>query len=624
MNLKNLKTKNKLIFSFSSIVLLVIAVTGIGVWSLTDVNGKHNNLEVIKQTRADLLSARLYMRTFVHLRDTQYFEISLKSINTAISAIEKLKAQLTIKDNKELADQYLNRLNEYKSLMLVNRNAIVAQTNSIDLRAKVRNEIKAEFQISGLPEHHKMNYYFTNARLTGTYIYALNKPEYFEEYKNFIGLTIQEAGSLHLKEVILLLTSYNQAMEDFMSAYKTSKETELKLVDKGKEIVAIADHMEENILEYVNMAYKGALSMMFIGALLSVVISIIITYVLTKYITSMLKKGVALAQTFADGNLTFRVPQEDLVIKDEMGDLARAMVTMGDKIKEVIEGVLTSAENVVSASFQISSTSQQISQGASEQASSVEEVSSSMEQMSSNIQQNAENSQHAEAIAQTASKGIAVVAEKAQKAMEANRIIAEKINIINDIAFQTNILALNAAVEAARAGEQGRGFAVVAAEVRKLAERSKIAADEIVTLSKTSLDLVETTAIQMGKIIPDIERTSKLVVEITASSNEQSSGSDQINNALQQLNNVTQQNAAASEELATSAEEMTSQAEMMKEQVSYFKTGNHVKTGEKKLHSKTAALSGQTKKTSEKASPRNHNGISLRLLETKNEDYDSF
>ncbi|NJK93690.1 MAG: hypothetical protein HC905_01080 [Bacteroidales bacterium] len=165
------------------------------------------------------------------------------------------------------------------------------------------------------------------------------------------------------------------------------------------------------------------------------------------------------------------------------------------------------------------------------------------------------------------------VASRAEKAGTMNKSVSEKIRIINDIAFQTNLLALNAAVEAARAGEHGRGFAVVASEVRKLAERSKFAADEIVNLASESYNLNESAGKQMNETLPMIEKTSRLVLEITAASMEQNAGSDQINNAIQQLNKVTQQNAAAAEQLATSAEEMASQAEQLKELISYFNTG---------------------------------------------------
>jgi methyl-accepting chemotaxis protein len=207
-----------------------------------------------------------------------------------------------------------------------------------------------------------------------------------------------------------------------------------------------------------------------------------------------------------------------------------------------------------------------------------------MEEMASNIQQNTDNAQQTDKIATSASSSIAKVSKASEESTASIKNIADKILIINDIAFQTNILALNAAVEAARAGEHGRGFAVVAAEVRKLAERSKIAADEINVLAKNSVKVTEESAVLLNQIIPEIEKTAKLVQEISAASIEQTSGADQINNAIQQLNTITQQNAAASEELATSAEEMASQAEQLQDIISYFTVDDLKNTSYKVQH----------------------------------------
>ncbi len=330
----------------------------------------------------------------------------------------------------------------------------------------------------------------------------------------------------------------------------------------------------EEEVEAGDAAVGASTAMVVGGIIVGLAIALLLGVLITRMISAPLIKGVSFAQTVAEGNLTAELENEIIVRKDEVGQLGNAMQNMVDKLKEIIGSVMLGSDNIASASLQMSSGSQQVSQGASEQASSAEEVSSSMEEMAANIQQNTDNAQEADKISQKVQEGVSKVGAASQDSLVSIKDIAEKINIINDIAFQTNILALNAAVEAARAGEQGRGFAVVAAEVRKLAERSKIAADEIVALASKSVSVTENASELMGGLIPEIEKTAKLVQEIAAASMEQTSGSDQVNTAIQQLNQVTQQNAAASEEMATSAEELSSQADQLKEIISYFRIDN--------------------------------------------------
>jgi methyl-accepting chemotaxis protein len=324
--------------------------------------------------------------------------------------------------------------------------------------------------------------------------------------------------------------------------------------------VTILENELMNIIRQVQFAILTAV-------LLGIILFVSLNSFIIRSVTRILQKCVDVTKKIAKGDLNVEL---DIDQKDEVGELASTLSEMVTKLREIVSDIRSGASNVAVASSQISNTSQTLSQGATEQAASTEEISSSMEQMASNIQQNTENARQTELISKKTSENIVQMNKIGKESFDSIKTIAEKITIINDIAFQTNLLALNAAVEAARAGEHGRGFAVVAAEVRKLAERSKLAADEIEDLSKHSLKVTEDTSALLDALVPEIQKTSQLVQEIAAASIEQNSGADQINNATQQLNVITQQNSAASEELATSAEELTSQAENLENSMRFF------------------------------------------------------
>jgi len=281
-----------------------------------------------------------------------------------------------------------------------------------------------------------------------------------------------------------------------------------------------------------------------------------------------IKEASVAAEKVAGGDLTVSIK-----VKSEADLLGTSLDAMVRNLTGIVNQVKSAADNVAAGSQELSSSSEELSQGASEQAAAAEEASSSMEQMSANIRQNADNALQTEKMAVVSAADARVGGKAVADTVAAMKQIAGKISIIEEISRQTNMLALNAAIEAARAGEHGKGFAVVASEVRKLAERSQTAANEIAELSISSVDVAEKAGEMLSRMVPDIQRTAELVQEISAASREQDTGAEQINKAIQQLDQVIQQNASSCEEIASTSEELAAQAEQLQSSIAYFRTG---------------------------------------------------
>ncbi len=304
-----------------------------------------------------------------------------------------------------------------------------------------------------------------------------------------------------------------------------------------------------------------------LGIALAAAMLVPIARSLTKPIMSL----AGIAKAMAAGDLSLHVEGSLASRRDELGELAASFAVMQDKVSAVVEEVKTSVAVLTDNSSRLSDAGTALSQGAGEQAAGTEEVSASLEQMSGNIRNSADNAKQTESISLQAAADTEKGAEAVGETVEAMKDISSRILIIEEIARQTNLLALNAAIEAARAGESGKGFAVVAGEVRKLAERSQKAATEISELSARSYTIAETAGRRLERIVPDIRKTAELVQEISASSNEQSLGADQITKAIMQLDTVVQANAAASEKVAAMTEDIASLARNLEETISFFR-----------------------------------------------------
>jgi methyl-accepting chemotaxis protein len=338
-----------------------------------------------------------------------------------------------------------------------------------------------------------------------------------------------------------------------------------------RDVEAIADDFTKESdlgLTRMNKSFSSFSWIIIIMSIVIVIFSSLIGYLLYSSIVKPLILGVKFAQSIGSGDLEAEV---NINQEDEIGDLAKALSKMADNLKDIVVTIKRNANELVASGHQLKSSSMQLSKGSAEQAASAEEVSTSIEEMVANIDQNTENAVKTEKITIETAKDVNIANELSSEAAKAMKLVSEKITVISDIAFQTNILALNAAVEAARAGEHGRGFSVVAAEVRKLAERSKSAADEIVSLVNTGLKVSNDAGEKTRMLVPDIERTTQLIKEISAASLEQKTGAEQINLAMQQLNMITQENASSSDELTQSSNQLSVLAMNLNKAVGFFK-----------------------------------------------------
>ncbi|WP_430816910.1 methyl-accepting chemotaxis protein [Carboxylicivirga sp. RSCT41] len=429
------------------------------------------------------------------------------------------------------------------------------------------------------------------------------------------------------RDVLSRLAMFNEQIAQGLSGMQTANaiyndETKVHLKKMGELFHKIAEESKKYIMTDEVMKKEAFITRngIIMASIIIVVLAVILAWFITNSIVTPLKTSVDFAKKVAEGDLTAKV---DIDQEDEVGELAGSLKTMVLHLRDIVANIKNGAANIAQASSQLSSGSQQISSGVSEQAAGAEEVSSSMEEMTANIQQNTDNALQTRNMAVNASNAMEQVAAASNDSMKAVQDIVKKISVVVEIAEKTDLLAINAAVEAARAGDEGRGFAVVAAEVRKLAERSQLAANEIVELAQNGLVMTEESTKMLNDILPDIQKTSQLVDEIASAGREQETGANQVNAAIQQLNQITQQNASSSEEMAGSSEELAKQAEELEQVTEFF-------TVENKRNKQKFSI-GTNGNSHNMASPSGKNGTELiqkpvfnLSLDEDDSDYGSF
>ena len=501
--IRNLKIGVRLIAGFTLVVILTVAIGGLGIRNLAEVSH---------------LSDRMYENDMLGLN-------ALQEANTQlIVAGRSLRAALLASDEvarDTAANRAFKALGDTKTLVEQSKNSFLTA------------EGKAYVDRLDAPLND----------------YAVLLEQVLRSYMASGALAAENVTSAQMPE----LARRGEIIDNLLS-----------------EVVGHKRERARDANQQITDIYLSSRTQMIVLILIAAALGFAIGIFITRSISRPLNRAVGVANSLAEGDLTVTVEADS---RDETGRLLASMQHMTERLRTVMADVRSAADSLSSASEEVSATSQSLSQAATEQAASVEETTASVEQMSASIAQNTESAQITDGIAGKAANDAVQGGQAVRDMVQAMKQIADKIGIIDDIAYQTNLLALNAAIEAARAGDHGKGFAVVAAEVRKLAERSQVAAQEIGGVASNSVHLAEQAGALLDQIVPNIQKTSDLVQEITAASQEQSSGAGQINIAMGQMNQITQQNASASEELAATAEEMNAQASQLQELISYFRLG---------------------------------------------------
>lgn len=599
--------------------LLIVVFSGIGIFSAISINKikniTENASEIDNLEKIILESEKNQNNYFIYsLNNPEYYKTGIsphitnfnENIDNGIDLCNNLQqVKILDQENKKIIASIKVELENYKHAFdLIQSSQKQLGYKDWGLVGEMRNEIhnvEAIIQNLNLP---RTEAYMLLLRRNEKDFLLRKDIKYKDNFDDKLEEFIAYIDNIHINqntknEIKQYLTSYAEIFHSIIN-----NNTIIGLDEQtgllGEMYTAI-NHMDPmintvktHVNDYKNRKAKRSILFLIIlffgGTIYAILNTTYISRIIFREIGGEPAQVASIVEQIAQGNLKQQ-------FKNKQTGIMQSLVVLVEKLNNTLGDIQLNSESMLVSSKELSKTSEQISQGASEQASNVEEVTATIEQMSASIQCNADNAQQTKQISDKTKHELEAVSSHSSESVGSTRNIADKISIINDIAFQTNILALNAAVEAARAGEHGKGFAVVAAEVRKLAERSKVAAEEIVQQAHNSRSMTEIAGKKLNEILPEIQNTSKLIEEIAASSNEQSNGVQQVNMAIQQLNSVTQGNASVAEEMASNSKELESQAIKFKKMLSYFNLSRNQSQGSQEMNSDVSTFETDKYKT---------------------------
>lgn len=544
---------------------------------ITDLGSRIGDIQV------GMLQARRNEKDFLLHNDLKFVQKHAKTMTTTTSSVTELERLVTDELQNVLVTKVKQNLSGYeqgfKSLVELQVNVGLDPKSGYlgELRFAVRaiekslnrfNELGLAHSMLMLRRHEKDFI----ARGTDQYIKKLAG-----ERERFSGLLdqstipvkaeIAEQIATYEKKFLQLVDGKRRSADAIVAFRKTvhAVEADLQKLAEYEEKALLTDKVWQQ-------TRRAHITRLFSGTVAGVALLLIaMLFWMSRGILRKLGADPAsverIARDIASGRLSIGANE---ATKKQLGVFG-SINDMQQNLIRVIEGIRGNADALLTSSDQVRTTADSLSRGASKQAASVEETSASIEQMAASIKQNSENAKVTDELASKSANAAQEGGKSVQETVLAMRKIADRISIVEDIAYQTNMLALNAAIEAARAGEHGRGFAVVATEVRKLAERSQSAASEISTLTENSVGVAERAGVLLEQILPDIKKTAELVQDIAASSEKQAGGVGQINTTMAQLEQVTQRTAAASEELAGASGELRERVEALQNTFEFFK-----------------------------------------------------
>lgn len=520
MNLSKMTVSKRLGLGFALVLVFLIALTAVGVVRMAQIQGRLDNIVSVSNVETRLV---LDMRAIVYDR-----MVSLRNLTLLNDAADMEKDLAKIADQSKKYAEANDKLQKLALTEAASSNGKKALLDKLKEREVAAASLPAKAQELGLA----------------------NNPEV---------------------ATITLIKKVRPVQQSWLDALD--------------ELVTLEDKLNAQVAEEANSAFKAATTMMLILGGLALAGGIAAAFYISR---SLLKQlggepdyAAQIAGQIAAGELTAPID----VTSGDQSSLIYEMKNMRDSLVNIVSQVRSGTDTIATASSEIATGNLDLSSRTEQQASSLEKTTSSMRELTTTVKQNADNAREANQLAASASEvarqgGVVVaqVVDTMGAINESSKKIVDIISVIDGIAFQTNILALNAAVEAARAGEQGRGFAVVAAEVRNLAQRSAAAAKEIKTLIDTSVEKVEIgtklvgqAGVTIDQVVSSVKHVTDIIAEITAASQEQSVGIEQVNHAIIEMDGVTQQNAALVEQAAAAAQSLQDQAAELANVVSVFR-----------------------------------------------------